>query len=270
MLLNFNSVMCRKIQRASSLTVIIFCAFGINLCVVDSNQAKAVEVKSEFDAVNQVEFVNELKKPAVRAHDDNLCGGAKSVGGEMTQNSKSLRECLGKDLKRITIEWVAPAETRDLFNLGVHCISDALQKSPKTLYGYQPWANKVAPEFVGHLHYASGKVGALEVAYGYIAFQDANGKYWWSRFTSPDDLNLTHIVGTLRFQAGCYIIRCANGKVVWLQISENKILARQMENLAGKTVEAVGELRRMPENVTGSIPKGVMYLANGFTIDGHK
>lgn len=56
---------------------------------------------------------------------------------------------------------------------------------------------------------------------------------------------------------------------VWLHISENKILVRQLEGLTDKPVRAKGGLEQMPENSGSSVPPKGMYMSK-FDIKGAK
>jgi len=77
----------------------------------------------------------------------------------------------------------------------------------------------------------------------------------------------TEVHGMLHFQEGQgYFISVKSRQLpgaenrVWLHISENKVLARQLEGLVEKNVTAKGELEQMPENVRASVPPHGMYL----------
>jgi hypothetical protein len=143
-----------------------------------------------YAANNSVEYVDALSKPQVRTIRTNtLCRGASYEGGVSKSNTKTIRECIGPNLRKVVVLSVQNFETHDLFGLAKQAIDDALDKSPKTIYAYTPWANAVSPMFVARLEYANGKTGELEMAYGYMCFQDENGKHWWTRFASAIDLN---------------------------------------------------------------------------------
>jgi hypothetical protein len=73
--------------------------------------------------------------------------------------------------------------------------------------------------------------------------------------------------GTLHFQEGQgYFISVKSRKHpgwenrVWLLLSENKVILRQLEGLKGRKVVAQGELEQMPDNVRASFPTQGMYL----------
>ena len=80
--------------------------------------------------------------------------------------------------------------------------------------------------------------------------------------------------GTLRFESGRgYFISVKSGDQaeresrVWLQVSENKVLVRQLEGLTGKQVMAKGNLEQMADNVRASVPPLGIYLRHGFEIE---
>src|SRR5688572_28159832 len=73
--------------------------------------------------------------------------------------------------------------------------------------------------------------------------------------------------GMLQFQEGKgYFITAKSGddlraeNIVWLWITENKILVKQLNGLVNSTVTAKGHLEQMPKNVRGSVPPDGMYL----------
>jgi hypothetical protein len=73
--------------------------------------------------------------------------------------------------------------------------------------------------------------------------------------------------GTLRFQEGRgYFIAFKSEDApqrehrVWLWISEQKALVRQLQGLTGKEVVAKGNLQQMPEDVHASVPPHGLYL----------
>jgi hypothetical protein len=75
------------------------------------------------------------------------------------------------------------------------------------------------------------------------------------------------VIGTLHFQQGRgYFISVKSSRNhgwenrVWLWISEEKLLIRQLEGLIEKKVIAKGELEQMPQNVQASVPPQGMYL----------
>jgi hypothetical protein len=75
------------------------------------------------------------------------------------------------------------------------------------------------------------------------------------------------VCGTLHFQEGQgYFISVKSRdhpgweNRVWLLISENKVILRQLERLKGRKVMAQGELEQMPENVHASVPPQGIYL----------
>jgi hypothetical protein len=142
-----------------------------------------------YAANNSVEYVNALAEQPAAVTTNALCRGASYEGGVSRSNTKTIRECVGPNLRKVVILWVKNFETHDLFGLAKQAINSAFEKSPKSIYAYQPWANAVSPEFIARLEYANGKTGELEMAYGYICFQDESGKHWWTRYTDPSDLN---------------------------------------------------------------------------------
>jgi hypothetical protein len=80
--------------------------------------------------------------------------------------------------------------------------------------------------------------------------------------------------GTLQFKQGrgYFISVQAGGQPerkyrVWLWISEQKGLVRQLQGLTGKQVIARGNLEQMPEDVGASVPPLGMYLQR-FKIEG--
>lgn len=244
---------------------------------------------SLFDDVANVQFRNELTGSNTNSYKrptNSLSSTTDSEGGKSTDNLRTIREILGPNLESIDIIYVTSFETRALFQLAQSAVSDALQKSPRTLYRYSPWANAVAPDFVCKLHWKDGKTGELAMTYGYICFQDHDGTHWWSRFTMPSELNLASVRGTLGFQPGRgYYIdghvmppmgrpiapEANGGKVppshhIWLQVGEDKVLVQALEKLVNKPVSAVGELKKQSQHVTGSVPSGENYLAQGFKL----
>jgi hypothetical protein len=157
----------------------------------DMHQTKASPGKvmqNNSPPLNKVEFIDKLKSTPPEPL-NGLCSNAKSGSGEVKQNAGTIREFLGPNLKRITVLWAEPVETHALFFLAQQAISEALEKSPKNLYSYQPWANKVSPQFIARLEYANDKSGDLQLANGYVCFEDESGTHWWTRFTIPSDLN---------------------------------------------------------------------------------
>jgi hypothetical protein len=75
--------------------------------------------------------------------------------------------------------------------------------------------------------------------------------------------------GVLHFQEGRGYFIAVKSKVnageenrVWLWISENKVLVRQLSELLEKRVIARGELEQMPDKVGASVPPHGMYLTN--------
>ena len=80
--------------------------------------------------------------------------------------------------------------------------------------------------------------------------------------------------GTLNFESGrgYFISVKPADKVeqemrVWLRVSEDKVLVRQLQGLTGKEVIAKGKLGQMPEGVGASVPPLGMYLSR-FEIEG--
>jgi hypothetical protein len=158
-------------------------------------------------------------------------------------------------------------ETLTRFYIATEAIANILQKSPKILFRHEPWANSVNPDYVGRLNFADGKSGEILATDSYICFQDHDGKRWWARFASPEDLNLITIQGTLKFESGHgAFIEEKSGHRIWLQTTENKVLVRELQALLNSTVIVTGELRKVPFNVTMSIPAGANYFSYGFTI----
>jgi hypothetical protein len=239
----------------------IYCICPVYPAFADQESA----MPSIVDENTQVEFIDALKSmpPQQRR---GLCGDAKYLGGEAKGNAGTIKEALGAPLKHIEVLWTAPFETRLRFQTAVDAIADALQTSPKQLYRYQPWANQVLPEFIARLQYADGKTGEFEMAYGYVCFQDAHGIHWWTRFTDPSDINLTQVRGKLQFDKG-YQVSTGGAGQIWLKTAEDKELLKKLQTLTGKNVIAKGQLRKVPKNVTTSMPRGASYLKDGFTIE---
>lgn len=87
-----------------------------------------------------------------------------------------------------------------------------------------------------------------------------------------EDLEVTvvdpakELIGILRFEPGRgYYLEMGTkgGKgLVWLQISENKILVQRLASFVGSEIKVAGCLQRMPTNVRGSIPSGDLYLSD--------
>jgi hypothetical protein len=71
------------------------------------------------------------------------------------------------------------------------------------------------------------------------------------------------VLGTLRFESGrgyfVAVKRETTSVNVWLQISEDKVMARKLSSLVGKKVTVRGDLYQMPENATASVPKLGLY-----------
>ena len=74
--------------------------------------------------------------------------------------------------------------------------------------------------------------------------------------------------GTLRFESGRgYFIAVKPTKQteqemrVWLWISENKVLVRQLQGLNGKEVLATGKLAQLPEGHHANVPPLGLYLS---------
>jgi hypothetical protein len=145
-----------------------------------------------FDAINKVQFTNELETgKSIKLPINRLCDTRDEEGGVSVENKKTIRELLGPDLKSIAVVHATQFETRALFNTAQQAVAEVLQKSPRTLYRYSPWANAVTPDFICRLNWADGKTGELAMTYGYVCFQDHSGKHWWTRFTMPSELNPT-------------------------------------------------------------------------------
>lgn len=71
------------------------------------------------------------------------------------------------------------------------------------------------------------------------------------------------IVGVLRFESGRgYFVARERAERVWLWISENKVLVRQLQELTDHRVSASGRLGRMPAGSGASVPDGELYLEN--------
>lgn len=91
----------------------------------------------------------------------------------------------------------------------------------------------------------------------------------------PDGGITATVRGLLKWNdsGGGYYILVREGKNpptetrVWLLASENKIIARQLEGLAGKQVVATGVLRQMPQDTRARVPPLGLYLADGFKIE---
>jgi len=223
---------------------------------------------SAWDETLHLEFINEISPTdSAPAVSNRLCRSNDRQGGDSKANTQTIRALLGPTLKSISVLKVGNFETHDRFSLAQQAIADALQKSPKTLYRYEPWANAVKPDFIARLNYADGKTGELAMTYGYLCFQDKSGTHWWTRFTMPQELNLTQVKGLLGFESphGYYIERPDDHRI-WLQVAEAKGLVHDLQELTGKSVVAEGELRTVPKNVTMNIPSGADYLLYGFTV----
>jgi hypothetical protein len=233
-----------------------------------ANKPDALMNQKVWDESINVDFINQLApRPSILPSTNRLCATTDSQGGVSEPNTKTIREFLGPELKSIDILQVTNFETHDLFYVARQAVSNALQKSPKTVFRYEPWANAVNPDYVGRLNYSDGKTGEILATDGYICFQDHEGKHWWARFTSPEDLNLRTIHGVVGFESGRgYFIDEKSDHRIWLQMTENKLLVRDLQGLMNKSATVTGELRRVPKNVTTSIPAGADYFVYGFTI----
>ncbi len=87
----------------------------------------------------------------------------------------------------------------------------------------------------------------------------------------PDSAQSIHavVVGVLHFKPGGhgYYISVKSAEDaereyrVWLHISEDKALVRQLESLTDKAVRAEGALEQMPENIHASVPPNGMYMS---------
>ncbi|HZZ71739.1 MAG TPA: hypothetical protein VFE24_05770 [Pirellulales bacterium] len=80
--------------------------------------------------------------------------------------------------------------------------------------------------------------------------------------------------GVLHFEAGhTYYVSVKSAEKpdretrVWLWISEDKVMVRQLENLTDKPVLVEGNLEQMPANMQASVPPEGMYLSH-FEIKG--
>ncbi|HEY9756737.1 MAG TPA: hypothetical protein V6C97_16330 [Oculatellaceae cyanobacterium] len=240
---------------------------ALTLSYAFATVAPSTAAPSTSEKLPLVKFVNELKLDTGNQPEpqNRLCTATASEGGVSISNQKTLREFLGPNLESIAIQRVTNFETHDKFSLAKEAIEEALQKSPKTLYRYEPWANAVHADFVARLNYSRGRSGALKMTYGYICLQDENGKHWWARFTSLTDLNLTQKTGVLKFESpNGYSITDNNGHRIWLQMSEDKILVRRLDSLLSKQITVSGELMQRPERTHGNFPPGADYFANGF------
>ncbi|HEY9685174.1 MAG TPA: hypothetical protein V6C86_26610 [Oculatellaceae cyanobacterium] len=242
---------------------------ALTLWCAITTAAPSKAAPSTSEKLPSMKFVNELKLDTVNQLEpkNRLCAATDSEGGVIISNQKTLREFLGPSLESIAIQLVTNFETHDKFSLAKEAIEEALQKSPKILYRYEPWANAVHADFIARLNYSHGRSGELRLTYGYICLQDENGKHWWARFTSPTDLNLTQRTGVLRFESPHgYSITENNGHRIWLQMSEDKILVRRLDSLLSKEITVSGELIQRTEGTQGNFPPGADYFANGFQI----
>jgi hypothetical protein len=229
--------------------------------------AKANKMQTIWDETLNLEFINEMSLANSAPPLSNRLCQTSDQSGDLKTNTKTIRALLSPALKSISILEVGQFETHERFSLAHEAIADALQKSPKTLYRYEPWANAVKPEFVARLNYSDGKCGQFSMAYGYVCFQDESGLHWWTRFTVPNELNLTQVKGSLGFEPGHgYYVARPDGHRVWLQVTEAKVLVHDLQTLMGKSVIAEGEVRTVPMNVTMAIPSGSDYLLYGFSI----
>ena len=228
--------------------------------------ARANKMQSAWDETLHLEFIDEISPGDSTPPPNRLCRKSDEHAGGSKSNTQTIRALLGPTLKSVSVLKVGQFDTYDRFSLAREAITDALQKSPKTLYSYEPWANAVKPEFIARLNYSDRKKGELEMTYGYLCFQDKSGKHWWTRFTMPQELNLTQVKGLLGFEAGHgYYIERSDSHRIWLRVAESKSMVHDLEALMGKSVVAEGELRTVPMNVTMNVPSGADYLLYGFT-----
>ena len=91
----------------------------------------------------------------------------------------------------------------------------------------------------------------------------------------PADYIKAEIRGTLVFEhgTGAYVSIKAAGKPeirVWLWISENKVLARQIESLTGKAVVVRGTIHQMDANTRTSVPPLGLYVEGDLAIEAAK
>ena len=147
--------------------------------------------------VAPIVFINDLPR---RAADylpiqpaNRLCATKDSEPGVSVGNTINVRDFLGLKLKSIAITQMTNFESHEKFELAKGTIVELLQKSPKTRYRYEPWANAVHADFIAQINYSDGKTGELRCTYGYLCIQDHDGKHWWMRMTAPEDLNPTPV-----------------------------------------------------------------------------
>lgn len=81
------------------------------------------------------------------------------------------------------------------------------------------------------------------------------------------------VEGVLNFEPGRgYFIATRTGgnhpteTRVWLWVSENKVVVRELEGLTGKEVVATGLLHQMPQDTRAVVPPMGLYLPEGFKI----
>ena len=92
---------------------------------------------------------------------------------------------------------------------------------------------------------------------------------------TPDDSFIkVEVVGTLNFRHGngYYVAtkskRFPNSEtLVWLNMTEDKILVRKLQRMMGKRVSILGELEQLPENVNASTPPHGIFVRLGFKIE---
>jgi hypothetical protein len=97
---------------------------------------------------------------------------------------------------------------------------------------------------------------------------------WVSSLSTGDKTNQevggikAEVHGTLHFQEGQGFFISVKSREhpdwenrVWLWISENKVLNRQLQGLMDRSVIVKGNLGQLPENVHASVPPLGMYLS---------
>ena len=107
----------------------------------------------------------------------------------MVESPGTIEDFLGPELQCVVITWCRDSGTQDLASMAETMVRDALTRSPRVFYGHLPWANAVRADVVGFLEFSEGARGDIALTEGYLCVQDKDGHYWWTRYTSPSDLN---------------------------------------------------------------------------------
>ena len=97
-----------------------------------------------------------------------------------------MREALGGPVTRIVIHHYP--KTWGRFRVVAEYVNRLLDAPAEGgLAPFPYWAEGRAPEVFGTIEFAGGTKRPLELAKGYVFFQDIEGRSWWGRYLGPRD-----------------------------------------------------------------------------------